>query len=156
MGQIQESWQPTPDSCLENPMDRGAWGAKVHGVTKGQTQLKQFSMYACPTETGNTADSQIFILNFGLQFTTTLFSCSNFCPHFCSLGVLSIGVYDLFDSVWNVWVLVHFLTFWHCKMSQAHLVYFLPQSLIQPFLQRFLDSFIRWWHQEPRSERQMY
>ena len=104
-------------SCLENPMDRGAWGAKVHGITKGQTQLKQFSMYACPTETGNTADSQIFILNFGLQFTTTLFSCSNFCPHFCSLGVLSIGVYDLFDSVWNVWVLVHFLTFWHCKMS---------------------------------------
>ena len=22
-----------------NPMDRGAWQAKVHGVTKGQTQL---------------------------------------------------------------------------------------------------------------------
>ena len=21
-------------SCLENPMDRGAWGATVHGVTK--------------------------------------------------------------------------------------------------------------------------
>jgi len=21
-------------SCLENPMDRGAWWAKVHGVTK--------------------------------------------------------------------------------------------------------------------------
>ena len=26
-------------SCLENPMDRGAWWAKVHGVTKSQTQL---------------------------------------------------------------------------------------------------------------------
>ena len=24
-------------SCLENPMDRGAWWATVHGVTKGQT-----------------------------------------------------------------------------------------------------------------------
>ena len=23
------------DSCLENPMDRGAWQAKVHGVAKG-------------------------------------------------------------------------------------------------------------------------
>ena len=26
-------------SCLENPMDRGAWLATVHGVTKSQTQL---------------------------------------------------------------------------------------------------------------------
>ena len=25
---------------LENPMDRGAWQATVHGVTKSQTQLK--------------------------------------------------------------------------------------------------------------------
>ena len=26
-------------SCLENPMDSGAWRAAVHGVTKSQTQL---------------------------------------------------------------------------------------------------------------------
>ena len=26
--------------CLENPMDRGAWWATVHGVAKSQTQLK--------------------------------------------------------------------------------------------------------------------
>ena len=26
-------------SGLENPMDRGAWRATVHGVGKGQTQL---------------------------------------------------------------------------------------------------------------------
>ena len=25
---------------LENPMDRGAWQARVHGVTKSQTRLK--------------------------------------------------------------------------------------------------------------------
>ena len=25
--------------CLENPMDRGAWEATVHGVAKSQTQL---------------------------------------------------------------------------------------------------------------------
>ena len=24
-------------SCLENPMDRGAWGATVHGVAQSQT-----------------------------------------------------------------------------------------------------------------------
>ena len=25
--------------CLENPMDRGAWQATVHGVAKSRTQL---------------------------------------------------------------------------------------------------------------------
>ena len=28
--------------CLENPMDRGAWWAIVHGVTKSQTRLSNF------------------------------------------------------------------------------------------------------------------
>ena len=26
--------------CPENPLDRGAWQATVHGVTKSRTQLK--------------------------------------------------------------------------------------------------------------------
>ena len=26
-------------SCLENPMDRGAWGATVHGALKSQSQM---------------------------------------------------------------------------------------------------------------------
>ena len=34
---------PLQCPCLENPMDRGAWQAIVHGVSKNQTQLKQFS-----------------------------------------------------------------------------------------------------------------
>ena len=28
--------KPLQNSCLENPMDRGAWQAIVHGVTKSQ------------------------------------------------------------------------------------------------------------------------
>ena len=31
---------PLQHSYLENPMDRGAWGATVHGVSKSQTQVK--------------------------------------------------------------------------------------------------------------------
>ena len=31
---------PRQYSCLENPMDRGAWWATVHTVAKSQTQLK--------------------------------------------------------------------------------------------------------------------
>ena len=30
---------PLQDSCLANPMDRGAWQASVHRVAKSQTQL---------------------------------------------------------------------------------------------------------------------
>ena len=32
---------PPQDSCLENPMDRGAWQATVHKVAESQTQLKR-------------------------------------------------------------------------------------------------------------------
>ena len=31
-------------SCLENPMDRGAWQATVHGVTKSWTQLSDYTI----------------------------------------------------------------------------------------------------------------
>ena len=30
-------------SCLENPMDRGAWLATVHGVAKSWTQLSDYT-----------------------------------------------------------------------------------------------------------------
>ena len=30
---------PLQDSCLGNPMDRGAWWATVHGVAKSRTRL---------------------------------------------------------------------------------------------------------------------
>jgi len=30
---------PLEYCCLENPMDRGAWWATIHGVTKSQMQL---------------------------------------------------------------------------------------------------------------------
>ena len=36
---------PLQYSCLENPMDKGAWGATVHGVAKSQTGL---IMHATP------------------------------------------------------------------------------------------------------------
>ena len=30
-------------SCLEHPMDRGAWRATVHGVLKSQTRLSNYT-----------------------------------------------------------------------------------------------------------------
>ena len=34
---------PLQYSCLENPMDRGAWQATVHGVAKSRTWLSDFT-----------------------------------------------------------------------------------------------------------------
>ena len=34
---------PLQYSCLENPMDRGAWWATVHGVAKSRTRLSNFT-----------------------------------------------------------------------------------------------------------------
>ena len=34
---------PLQDSCLENPMDRGAWWATVHGVAKSWTRLSNLT-----------------------------------------------------------------------------------------------------------------
>ena len=43
--QVKQQWgegngTPLQYSFLENPMDRGAWWAAVHGVAKSQTRLK--------------------------------------------------------------------------------------------------------------------
>ena len=35
--------KPFQYSCLENPLDRGAWQATVHGVAKSQTRLSDFT-----------------------------------------------------------------------------------------------------------------
>ena len=36
---------PLQYSCLENPMDRGAWQATVRRATQSQTPLKRLSMH---------------------------------------------------------------------------------------------------------------
>ena len=38
---------PLQYSCLENPVDEGAWWAAVHRVSQSRTQLKQFSVLVC-------------------------------------------------------------------------------------------------------------
>ena len=51
-------------SCLGNPVDRGAWGAVVHGTAKMQIQLKRLS-----THTGIV----------GLQCCVAFLNCSKIC-----------------------------------------------------------------------------
>ena len=41
----QGNGNPLRYSCLENPMDRGAWRAMVHSVARSQTPLKRLSTH---------------------------------------------------------------------------------------------------------------
>ena len=89
-------------SCLENPMDRGTWWAIVHGVTKSQTQLS--------------------------DWTTTnklLFTYCLICPRFVLWELLQPGS-------WVVWpcfrhILSTFFTLWHHKVFLVLLVLCLSQ-----------------------------
>ena len=53
---------PLQYSCLKSPMDRGAWQATVHGVTKSCTVLKRLSTHTyrhTHTQTHTHADKQV-------------------------------------------------------------------------------------------------
>ena len=65
-------------SCLENLMDRGAWRAKVHRVTKSWTRLKWLSVHAC------VISWFLLVKNLGMVF----------------LGVLLLGHSKVLIKVW--------------------------------------------------------
>ena len=50
---------PLQYSCLENPMDRGAWRATVHGVSKSQTTTEATEHTGCV--------KQIFVYRFSVS-----------------------------------------------------------------------------------------
>ena len=50
---------PLQYSCLENPTDRGAWSATVHGVTKSPTRLKRLSIHIRTTWLFHPPPSQV-------------------------------------------------------------------------------------------------
>ena len=47
----RREWQPIPVFLPENPMDRGAWQAIVHGAAKSWTQLKRLSRHRSQSRT---------------------------------------------------------------------------------------------------------
>ena len=53
-------------SCLEDPMDRVSWQAKVHRVTKSQTPLKQLNTHSTQISTSTLSDKQYsyFLLSY--------------------------------------------------------------------------------------------
>ena len=70
------AYYPLQYSCLENPMDRGAWQVTVHGVTKSWTQLSDLTSLHWPRE--------------------FIFQCSIFLPFHTVHGVLKARVLKWF------------------------------------------------------------
>ena len=70
---------PLPCSCLENPTDREAWQATVHGVPKSRTRLKQLSTH-----------------EHTITLTRYFYSVSNSCC--CFFFFFSRNVQKLFDT----------------------------------------------------------
>ena len=58
----------------------------VATAVHSRQQVKQFSMYACPTETGNTADSQIFIFKLWVTIHYYFIFLLKFLPPLLLIG----------------------------------------------------------------------
>ena len=71
----RNAWHPLQYSCLENPMDRGAWWAIVHRVAKSRTQLQWLSMQHAPYKHILTNPTNTYLLDFQM-----------FCSQFWVLG----------------------------------------------------------------------
>ena len=92
---------PLQYSCLENSMDRGAWQATVHRVTKSWTWLKQLH-----THTHNSHSNKCRVLNKVLAHSLCLWAC--FCfeissfVSFLYIPHISIVTWYLSFSLWLI------------------------------------------------------
>ena len=95
---------PLQYSCLENPMDRGAWWATVHGVAKSRTQPSDFTF----TFTGFSRQEYWSGLPFPSPVDHTLSDLSNM-THLLGgptwHGLVSLS-YTRMWSVWSDWLVV--------------------------------------------------
>ena len=90
---------PLQHSCLENPMDGGAWWATVHGVAKSQTGLSDFTFtfhfHALEKEMATSGCRFPSLPRFPLLFTLLFlaFRCSSLFSSqaLCFLASLSFG-----------------------------------------------------------------
>ena len=73
-------------SCLENPMDRGAWWATVRGISKSQTRLKPLCPHLCVTCSLCTTFISFFLItNVGLILSNAFSASMEMMVWFWSL-----------------------------------------------------------------------
>ena len=66
---------PLQYSCLENPMDKGAWWATVPGVAKSRTGLSDFTSLLCVSSCTTSRGKAINHLHFHMKLY-----CKSFLP----------------------------------------------------------------------------
>ena len=68
---------PLQYSCLENPMDRRAWQATVHGVTKSQIRPSDFTSLRFGSGHKSQLSFQVLFCHYTLFFLSILFGFSS-------------------------------------------------------------------------------
>ena len=86
---------PLQYSCLENPMEGGAWWATIHGVAKSRTRLSDFTVRYTVSQRGH----QIIMCHFS-------FSSGQYYPQ-------SVLCWYLLPPQF----IVQFLVLWSCKWA---------------------------------------
>ena len=83
---------PLQYSCLENPMDGGAWEATVHGVAKSRTRLSDFT----------------FVWTYGYNWVFYLFTelteltlCLSFCGTTTLFSKMAVPFYIPTSNIWG-------------------------------------------------------
>ena len=71
---------PLQCSCLENPRDKGAWRAAIHGAAQSRTQLKRISSGSC-----------FYFVALNIQFLSLSFAALSSISMWTSLGHFLLG-----------------------------------------------------------------
>ena len=116
---------PLRYSCLENPMDGGAWWAAIHGVAKSQTRLSVFTFtfhfHALEKEMATHSS----VLAFRIPGTGE------------PSGLPSVGSHRVGHD-WSDLAAAGFLTvFWFLSPETSDSIYILNCSILSPLLQYF-------------------
>ena len=132
----EENGNPLHCSCLENPMDRGAWQSTVHGVTKSWTRysdwqqqqhvkhLEVHTHHFLTTDTSSSPSRTIFttVITTAISFSSSSSSFPSFTsspasPHFFSFSSLLLFSHHNFHSHFNfhcleIWKLYDYWNTW--------------------------------------------
>ena len=116
---------PLQYSCLENPMDRGAWWAAVHRVAHSWTWLKWLSMLACfregngnplqysclenPRDRGAWWAAVYEVTQNQTRWKWLSSSSSSSIGQRRSLAKLSVHVRGSYIRMWVLWDVIHWL-----------------------------------------------
>ena len=91
---------PLQYSCLENPMDRGAWQATIHEVAKSQIQVKQLPSWSNPCGLTEPSHSKVSAKK-NHQGNILIVSATPL-PQWCVLAQINRVGLDHFGQLWHL------------------------------------------------------